>query len=89
MKITNIRLNNEKARLYVTSVDLAKELGIDLCSREYENMRDKLIDFSQKSSIYSYYEIGVTNPDRYSLRVNCDWYLHKDMTEIMTILINY
>lgn len=87
MKLTNLKLNNEERRLYVTSVDLAQHLGIPLDSREYENMRNRLIDYSHKSSIFSTYQLGETNPNKYTLRVNLDWYLYSDIKEIMTELI--
>jgi hypothetical protein len=86
MKTTIIRLNNERAREYITSYDLAKSLEIDVCSREYEVMRDKLIDFSHKTSIFSIYPMGETNAKKYSLRCNVDWYLFIDIKEIMLAL---
>lgn len=89
MKQTIINLNDNGKKRYTTTVDVARELGISLGSSEYEALRDKLIDYSHKSSIFSYYETGETNPDKYSLRCNNDWYYAQDIEKIMTILINY
>ena len=73
LKISNLPINGIRGA-YTNTVDLYQYLNPNI---DYEDFRISLIDYSCKSSTYSYYKRGETNPDKYEYRVNVDWYEYK------------
>ena len=82
LKISNLPINGVRG-LYTNTIDLYKYLNPDM---DYEDFRMSLIDYACKSSIYSYYKMRETNPDKYEYRVNVDWYEYKIIKTIINKL---
>ena len=71
----------EKGKAYTTTIDIYRYLyGEEIDMNKYKELREQLIDKAVKSSVYTYYNEGATDPVDYEYMVSNDWYEVRNVT---------
>lgn len=71
----------EKGKAYTTTIDIYRYLyGEEIDINKYKELREQLIDKAVKSSVYTYYNEGATDPVDYEYMVSNDWYEARNVT---------
>ena len=70
----------EKGKAYTTTIDIYRYLyGEEIDINKYKELREQLIHKAVKSSVYTYYNEGATDPVDYEYMVTIEWYRVSDI----------